>query len=884
MNRFIIEKAIIEKTNKDINTGCGYEFSSGLNLICGANEVGKSSLMDFINTALFIKNSGDMGKVFVKFLGQNYLVETKSKASSNIVYSLLDNKKIDSSHIKQHIPSKEFSYVFSISIDDLMCIKEKEAKAFIALMKDSSCEFLNSYIKQAKKNVDSIFGVRDVINNTSKLKIEINNLSKEIKEYSENEKNYNNVIRALNTINEELSELSSQKELVSLIDDIKNLDEKIDKLENEYKLLLVNFNSNLAKNSLSYLKLNEKSLDFNHNLKNIQENESQIDKLNSKILFSVNKLKKEFYIDLTEDKLNSFIINYSNVKQVSNSIEELRLISEDLKLYVNEKKDLTDVITDINKKIDLLNSKYKFSNSVEELEALHKYIDEGLKYFNYLQNQINENENQVVINTKGIISNKNLLVISCLISILTMISSIFAFYNKMYVIGTVVTIIFLLSAIIIYSLKIAIDKTKEVTELENNKIAKEKVIEDLKLKLKDVFPELLNMNQALMMLKIGDLKQEIYTKKEQLAEKIQEKTEKVKKLDKVNENINNLETNKNKIVAQNKQIVKSDFGNIELSENEYLQVIEIIDVVKDVICEKEKYEKINEELLDKNNEIQNEFKIFVAENKIEIPFEEDFSRKIEQLKIYYSENSKLNEALETLKIKIDGYKEQKEKLENKRKDISCNTLISSLELELEIANKNKLKEELLGQKHSLEHIKGLEDLKIKRNLIQAKYDSDISILFKNRIMLELCERAKNNFDKKQPNLQKAQEFLSIMTGGKYTKINIENEVIQNDDCTRIKEWKNLSRGTKELLYFALRLGFASNYSKDKVTLEPNGKLDLPLIIDDAFVNFDANRTKNAIKCLVEFSKTNQVLFFTCHSETIKKYIEECCEDFNVVNL
>ena len=210
--------------------------------------------------------------------------------------------------------------------------------------------------------------------------------------------------------------------------------------------------------------------------------------------------------------------------------------------------------------------------------------------------------------------------------------------------------------------------------------------------------------------------------------------------------------------------------------------------------------------------------------------------------------------------------------------------ISRSELELEIANKNKQKEELLGKKNTLEHIEGLDNLKIKRNILQSKYDTEISNLLIDKILIELCEKAKSNFDKKQPNLQKAQEFLSIMTDGKYTKINLDNELIQNNSGTIIKKWNNLSRGTKELLFFVLKLGFAVNYSKDKMTLEPNGNLDLPLIIDDALVNFDATRTKNAIKCLQEFSKTNQVLFFTCHSEVMKKYFEELCDDFNIVNL
>ena len=114
----------------------------------------------------------------------------------------------------------------------------------------------------------------------------------------------------------------------------------------------------------------------------------------------------------------------------------------------------------------------------------------------------------------------------------------------------------------------------------------------------------------------------------------------------------------------------------------------------------------------------------------------------------------------------------------------------------------------------------------------------------------------------------------MLTDGKYTKINLESEESISADTANIKKWNELSRGTKEQLYLALRLGYASNYSKDKTTLKSNGRADLPLIIDDAFVNFDYTRTHNAIKCLIDFSKTNQILFFTCHTDVIKKHFEE----------
>ena len=153
------------------------------------------------------------------------------------------------------------------------------------------------------------------------------------------------------------------------------------------------------------------------------------------------------------------------------------------------------------------------------------------------------------------------------------------------------------------------------------------------------------------------------------------------------------------------------------------------------------------------------------------------------------------------------------------------------------------------------------------------------------MVLELTSIAKSEFDKTQPDLINAQKYLAILTDGKYTKINLELQELENEDGTKIKKWEHLSRGTKEQLYLALRLGYASNYSKDKTTLEPNGKSDLPLIIDDAFVNFDTKRTKNALKCLLEFSKTNQVLFFTCHTEMITKMMKELeGENINIIQL
>ncbi|MDO9537084.1 MAG: hypothetical protein Q7J68_02060 [Thermoplasmata archaeon] len=74
----------------------------------------------------------------------------------------------------------------------------------------------------------------------------------------------------------------------------------------------------------------------------------------------------------------------------------------------------------------------------------------------------------------------------------------------------------------------------------------------------------------------------------------------------------------------------------------------------------------------------------------------------------------------------------------------------------------------------------------------------------------------------------------------------------------------LSRGTAEQLYLSLRFGYIQEINKCAVPL--------PIIIDDIFVNFDPERFSSACNIIREISKTNQILYFTCHPDTVKQLI------------
>jgi uncharacterized protein YhaN len=70
----------------------------------------------------------------------------------------------------------------------------------------------------------------------------------------------------------------------------------------------------------------------------------------------------------------------------------------------------------------------------------------------------------------------------------------------------------------------------------------------------------------------------------------------------------------------------------------------------------------------------------------------------------------------------------------------------------------------------------------------------------------------------------------------------------------------LSDGTQDQLYLALRLASLEKFSADG---EP-----LPLLVDDALVNFDNNRARAALKVLGDLAAATQVIFFTHHQHMV----------------
>lgn len=117
-------------------------------------------------------------------------------------------------------------------------------------------------------------------------------------------------------------------------------------------------------------------------------------------------------------------------------------------------------------------------------------------------------------------------------------------------------------------------------------------------------------------------------------------------------------------------------------------------------------------------------------------------------------------------------------------------------------------------------------------------------------------------------LKQAESFFAFMTNNTYTKIFLPDAeqtlIVERRDGNRFIA-NELSQATAEQLYISLRLALARHLSSEK---------GLPIIIDDGFVNFDFERTKQVLSLLDEFSQNHQVIFFTCQEHLLPLFEKE----------
>ncbi|MBS4455836.1 AAA family ATPase [Tuanshanicoccus lijuaniae] len=242
----------------------------------------------------------------------------------------------------------------------------------------------------------------------------------------------------------------------------------------------------------------------------------------------------------------------------------------------------------------------------------------------------------------------------------------------------------------------------------------------------------------------------------------------------------------------------------------------------------------------------------------------------------FAQKVKTNERIKSLKEKQTLYQEQMSGFE---------TALAEVDNKQALVEDYKRLESLIDQtraqlsphhtqRANLEvEIRFLEQDGTYQNLLQQlankKEEIQNAILMwgtKRLAMHIIYKTLRHGIDDPVPTIvERANQIFEQLSYGRYTQIKLNQSGVKVMQFSGILfELHELSQGTLEQLYVALRLAFVESAT---------AMVKLPVMIDDAFVNFDEYRKTSMYEVLLAFSQTTQVLFFTFDPQANETFAE-----------
>lgn len=120
-------------------------------------------------------------------------------------------------------------------------------------------------------------------------------------------------------------------------------------------------------------------------------------------------------------------------------------------------------------------------------------------------------------------------------------------------------------------------------------------------------------------------------------------------------------------------------------------------------------------------------------------------------------------------------------------------------------------------------------------------------------------------------------LVERITGGKYNELQVESDMSINvlaPERGDMVDLSQLSGGTVDQFYFACRVAIA-----DLVT---GG--DLPLFLDDSFVQYDDRRLRSMLSLLVELGRSRQIILLTCQRRELNELAQLAPGRYRAIDL
>jgi uncharacterized protein YhaN len=160
-----------------------------------------------------------------------------------------------------------------------------------------------------------------------------------------------------------------------------------------------------------------------------------------------------------------------------------------------------------------------------------------------------------------------------------------------------------------------------------------------------------------------------------------------------------------------------------------------------------------------------------------------------------------------------------------------------------------------------------DELAVERQAKLAELAAAIDRYAPLAIACRMLDASIERFEREQQPelLVETSRLLEAMTGGRYVEVtrpldSKEGGWLLREPSGDTKRPEQLSTGTREQLYLAIRLAYARHYCR--------GAEPLPMVMDDVLANFDDQRAEAALRVLLELAEECQILFMTCHQSMV----------------
>lgn len=173
------------------------------------------------------------------------------------------------------------------------------------------------------------------------------------------------------------------------------------------------------------------------------------------------------------------------------------------------------------------------------------------------------------------------------------------------------------------------------------------------------------------------------------------------------------------------------------------------------------------------------------------------------------------------------------------------------ELSRQMGSLKEQMQQIFDNKHYQRVVNSLAEN--KQNIIES-YDEWLSKKMASDWIKRMLNIATENRYPKM--IDKATQYFAVLTNNNYIKIDFNQKDIVVTSADKLQfDVHELSKATTIQLYLSLRLAFVTEISD---------LIKLPILIDDAFVDFDISRTENVFKLIQEIAKNNQVIYVTAN--------------------